>query len=723
MDKLIEACEKKYAEKDMKLVRKAVDFALQVHSGQKRESGEPYYVHPQSVAMILVEMGMDANTVIAGLLHDVVEDGDGITIETVNKLFGADIAEMVDGVTKLTRTGNTSDLLDKEEQQAENLRKMFLAIAKDVRVVIIKLSDRLHNMRTLAYCGPSKQMRKARETLEVYAPLAHRFGMGAIKCELEDLAFSHLWPDEFKKLKSAIEAQQNERMATLKNAMGIINEQLKGAGIEAQIHGRPKHLYSIYIKLNRQNRELDEIYDLIALRVIVNTIHDCYGALGIIHSLWRPMPGRFKDYIAMPKTNMYRSLHTTLFSGEGMPFEVQIRTFEMHRASEYGIAAHWMYKEGRTGQDELDSKLAWLREALELENYADNTMEFVESIRKDFFSDYVYVLTPKGQIIDLVTGSTPIDFAYRIHTNLGNRIHHAKVNGALVRLDYKLKNNDVVEISTSPNSNPSRDWLKIVKTQQAKAKIRQWFKKENREENIQRGKEMLADAAKRQGLQLSDINKDEYFADLLKRFNMADFDSVCAAIGYGGISTGQVLHRVLEQRRKEKKAAELAARLEQKEADQKASPDGHMRGVAVKGEPNMAVRFAHCCNPLPGDDIVGYITRGRGVSVHRTDCPNVEGLRKDPERIIDVKWNEGISSSYTASVQIIADERTGLLMDISQLLLNMNISIKTMNAKTDENDIVTTQLSFDVKSADQLEIIIKNLRKIRLVRDVYRISV
>ncbi|MBQ6692764.1 MAG: bifunctional (p)ppGpp synthetase/guanosine-3',5'-bis(diphosphate) 3'-pyrophosphohydrolase, partial [Clostridia bacterium] len=493
------------------------------------------------------------------------------------------------------------------------------------------------------------------------------------------------------------------------------------AGIEAQINGRPKHLYSVYKKTIRQNRGVQDIFDLIAVRVIVNTINDCYAALGVIHAIWKPVPGRFKDYIAMPKPNMYRSLHTTLFSETGMPFEVQIRTFEMHRTAEYGIAAHWMYKEGRANRDELDSKLAWLREALELENYADNTREFVENIRKDFFSDYVYVLTPRGQIIDLVTGSTPLDFAYRIHSNVGNHAQHAKVNGAIVRLDYKLKNNDVVEIVTSPNTNPSRDWLKIVKTQQAKAKIRQWFKKANRDENIQRGKEMLSEAARRQGRQLSELSKDEYFDDILKRFNMSTMEDVYAAIGYGGITTGQVLHKLMEQYRKEAKAQQAAEWLEQKE-QRMQSGDHQGRGVIVKGDPNMVIRFAHCCSPLPGDKIVGYITRGRGVSIHREDCPNMDDLMVEPERFIEVEWTKSAKTTYTASIQVQAGERAGLLLEISQVLLNLNISIKSMNAKT-TGDVVNLQMSFDVTSADQLESIIKQMKKVNMVNEVYRINV
>lgn len=719
MDKLREICSKTFTPEEMQTLDRAIEFTKQVHAHQTRHSGEPYYTHPENVAIMLANMGMDSHTILAGLMHDVIEDGKDITYEKLASMFGQDIAGMVDGVTKLTKTGK-SDIISKEEAQAENLRKMFLAIAKDVRVVIIKLTDRLHNMRTLDYCTPEKQQRKAREVLDVYAPLASRFGMGAIKCEMEDLAFRYLMPEEYAQLERQIEPQRRERMITLNKAIATIQEQLAAAGIEAQVNGRPKHLYSIYKKFLRQNRSLAEIYDLIAVRVIVNTINDCYAALGIIHAIWKPVPGRFKDYIAMPKTNMYRSLHTTLFADTGMPFEVQIRTYEMHRTSEYGIAAHWMYKEGRANQDELDSKLAWLREALELENYADTTKEFVESIRKDFFSDYVYVLTPRGQIIDLVTGSTPLDFAYRIHSNVGNHVQHAKVNGAIVRLDYKLKNNDVCEIVTAPNATPSRDWLKIVKTQQAKAKIRQWFKKANREENIIRGKEMLAEAAKRQGRQLGELTKKSYYEDLLKRFNMSDIEDIYAAIGYGGITTGQVLHKLIEQYRKEEKANQLAAKLEQKE-DQRVQNAVSGRGVVVKGEPNMAVRFAHCCSPLPGDNIVGYITRGRGVSIHRADCPNMSDLMLDKDRLIEVQWASTEKASYPVTIHIIAGERPGLLMEISQLLMNLNISILAMNAKTTE-DIVTVQLTFNVSGAAQLDSIMKGMRKIRTVNDVYRIN-
>lgn len=677
---------------------------------------------------MLANMGMDSHTILAGLMHDVIEDGKDITYEKLASMFGQDIAGMVDGVTKLTKTGK-NEMISREDIQAESFRKMFLAIANDIRVVIIKLNDRLHNMRTLQYCSEEKQIRKARETLDIYAPLAHRFGMGAMKCELEDLCMKYLWPEEYKKLEQAMIPYQEERMRTLNKAMEEIERALKEAGIEATLSGRPKHFYSIYKKTVRQQKTIDEIYDLIAIRVIVNTVNDCYATLGIIHSLWKPMPGRFKDYIAMPKTNMYRSLHTTLFSndGMGMPFEVQIRTPEMHKAAEYGIAAHWMYKEGRSNPDDLDSKLAWLREALSLEADSNTTREFIENIRKDFFGDYVYVLTPQGKIIDLVTGSTPIDFAYRIHSNVGNHVQHAKVNGALVRLDYKLKNNDVVEIITSPNAAPSYDWLKIAKTQQAKAKIRTWFKKANREENIQRGKDMLSEALKRQGAQLSDFTgKKEYFEDILKKFNMSDLDDVYASIGYGGITTGQVTNKLLEQAKKEAKAAAAAERLERLEEEQQSRPEnrGNGKGVIVEGDTGMVVRFARCCTPLPGDDIIGYVTRGRGVSIHRKDCPNIGDLLMDPERVVRAEWANNAKSSYTATIQVVADERTGLLMDVSQVLAGMNISITAMTAKVDKanQSIIQIQLSFDVSSTEQLNNIIKSMRKVRSVKEVYRVN-
>jgi len=726
VDRLYDICKRTFTPEQLALLQKAIDFAKEVHKDQRRESGEPYYIHPEAVAIMLYEMGMDSGTVIAGLLHDVVEDGKDVTVEKLAALFGEEIATMVDGVTKLTKSGE-QDFITQQEQQAENLRKLFLAMANNVRVVIIKLADRLHNMRTLEYCDPAKRARKAKETLEVYAPLAHRFGMGAIKAELEDLAFMHLMPEEYEQLRAAIEPQQAERMQLLQSAMVTIREHLNAANIQADINGRPKHLYSIYRKMIKQNRPLDEIYDLIAIRVIVESVNDCYATLGVVHSIWKPMPGRFKDYIAMPKTNMYRSLHTTLFGDRGLPFEIQIRTYEMHRTAEYGIAAHWMYKEGRGGQDDLDNKMAWLRQALEYDSDADSARDFVDGIMKDFFSDYVFVLTPRGEILDLPMGSTPLDFAYRIHTNIGHHCQHAKVNGSMVRLDYKLKTNDVVEIITSASQvGPSRDWLHIVKTQQAKSKIRQWFKKANREENVQKGREMLEGAAKRQGQQLSALTKPEFYGDLLKKLNMASMDDVYNAIGYGGISTGQVLHRLMEKQRKQQQEEELAQRmraLEESGGAQQPRPQekpSGMHGVIVHGEPNMMVRFAQCCSPVPGDDIIGYITRGRGVSIHRRDCPNAKELVGEEGRIIPVEWAVDEKSSYTVNINMTATDRPGILMDVSQALLSMNVNLKTINAKTDKNGMVYVQLSFDITNASQLNNILKNLRKIKMVTEVYR---
>ena len=716
MDRLISLCEKKYSPEKAELISRAAEFAKKAHEGQKRESGEPYYTHPEAVAMLLAGMDMDAETVAAGLLHDVVEDGDGITVEQLTELFGEDIAGMVDGVTKLTKSGN-AELMTREDRQAENLRKMYLAMAKDVRVVIIKLADRLHNMRTLNNCSAEKRQRIARETLDVYAPLADRFGMGAIKCELEDLSFEYLNAEEFRHLQALIEPQQIERMRLLNTAMKTIDTALAKAGIKCEISGRRKHIYSIYRKLKKYNKGLNEIYDLVAIRVIVDTVKDCYAALGVIHSLWKPVPGRFKDYIAMPKTNMYRSLHTTLFSDMGMPFEVQIRTQEMHRTAEYGIAAHWLYKEGKARPDELDSNLAWVRDLVNYESDADSPREVIENIKKDFFSGYVFVLTPNGEIIDLPAGSTPIDFAYRIHTNVGNHVQHAKVNGALVKLDHKLKTHDVVEIITSPQATPSRDWLNFIKTSAAKSKIRQWFKKANREENIVLGRDMLAEAARRQGKKLADLVKPEFYAPLLKRFTLNEIDDVYAAIGYGGMTTGQALHRLMEEYRKAQKQAEFEQKLLQKEEEKQSSVAKN--GVIVEGEEDMAVRFAKCCSPVPGEEIFGYITRGRGVSVHRRNCPNAEMLLADVDRIIKVEWEKTTTQVYPVTILVTTEERVGIMMEITRLLLGMNVNTKYLNAKSLE-DRVDITITFDVKNAEQLNNIIRSLLKIDSVIDVQR---
>ena len=707
---------------DLGRVRAAFELADRAHSGQKRKAGTPYVTHCVAAAQICAEMGLDEDSIVAALLHDCIEDT-AITHEDIARQFGAEVADIVEGVTKLPRVQFTS----REDEQMENLRKMLMAMAKDIRVILIKIADRLHNMRTMEYMVAQKQLEKSLETMEIYAPIAHRLGLQKVKWELEDRSLKYLDPDGYREIITYLDSKAdvlNEFMSDVKKK---ITDRLTEYSIHATVQSRIKHTYSIYRKMYTQKRGLDEIFDLCAFRVIVDDIPDCYNVLGHIHDMFRPVPGRFKDYIATPKPNGYQSVHTTVLGEEGIMFEVQIRTWEMHETAEYGIAAHWMYKEGRSNPDDLDSKLAWLREALSLEADSNTTREFIENIRKDFFGDYVYVLTPQGKIIDLVTGSTPIDFAYRIHSNVGNHVQHAKVNGALVRLDYKLKNNDVVEIITSPNAAPSYDWLKIAKTQQAKAKIRTWFKKANREENIQRGKDMLSEALKRQGAQLSDFTgKKEYFEDILKKFNMSDLDDVYASIGYGGITTGQVTNKLLEQAKKEAKAAAAAERLERLEEEQQSRPEnrGNGKGVIVEGDTGMVVRFARCCTPLPGDDIIGYVTRGRGVSIHRKDCPNIGDLLMDPERVVRAEWANNAKSSYTATIQVVADERTGLLMDVSQVLAGMNISITAMTAKVDKanQNIIQIQLSFDVSSTEQLNNIIKSMRKVRSVKEVYRVN-
>lgn len=722
MQELITEFSKRYTPEQTEVFRRAVEFAEQTHSSQLRESGEPYFIHPLEVSKIVMDMGMDAASVTAAVLHDVVEDGDNVTIETIQRLFGDDIAKLVDGVTKLTKSGKQT-YITKKQEQSENLRKLFLAIAADVRVVIIKLADRLHNMRTLAYCNPYKRVRKAKETLEVYAPLAHRFGMGAIKGEMEDLSFMYLMPEEYANISKQFREKQAERAETLENAKRIIGEELNKSGIECSISGRPKHLYSVYRKMQRQSSSINEIYDLIAIRVIVDSVNDCYAALGVIHANWKPIPGRFKDYIATPKPNMYRSLHTTLLAPNGIPFEVQIRTKEMHRTAEYGIAAHWMYKEGRAVQSLLDRKTSWLREVIEAKDTTEDSKEFVDSIMKDFLGEYVFVLTPKGEIIDLPKGSTPLDFAYRIHTNIGHHTQGVKVNGSLARLDYKLKTNDVVEIITSNSqAGPSRDWLKIVKTQAARNKIRQWFKKENREENVARGRDALEDLAKRQNLVLSDVIKPDYVNPLLTRLNVSSIDDIYAAIGFGGMSASQVLHKLTELKKKDDKAAEIAEKIRRGDTEDATKTHVPVNGIIVKGDPGMAVRFGNCCNPLPGDPIIGYITRGRGVSVHRADCPNVANLQSDIDRIIEVEWAINTKSAFNASLQIEGDNKPGTLSAISAQLSSLNVSIQSISGKPMPDDRYIIEMMFEVANTDQLNVIIRNLKKLKCVSDVYRMN-
>lgn len=722
-EELLKRFRERFGEEASHTMAEAIDFASRVHCNQRRDDNTPFITHPLTVASYLLDMGMDAPTVIAGVLHDTVEDGDNVQIEDIERMFGKEVAFLVDGVTKLTISGKQT-YVTKKQEQTENLRKLFLAIAEDVRVVIIKLADRLHNMRTIDVCTQAKQIKKSKETLEVYAPLADRFGMGAIRSELEDLSFRYLMPAEYESIKAQVDVQQKERLELLSSAMEKMKQLLKEANIEGSISGRPKHLYSSYRKMQRNNCTLYELYDLIAIRIIVNTVTDCYAALGVVHATWKPLPGRFKDYIAMPKPNLYRSLHTTVIDENGIPFEIQIRTKEMHATAEYGIAAHWMYKEGRQTITELDRKTSWLKQVLEAEETAEDSKEFVDNILKDFLGEYVFVLTPRGEIIDLPVGSTPLDFAYRIHTSIGHHCQHARVNGNVVRLDYKLKTNDVVEIITSnAQAGPSRDWLSIVKTQSAKNKIRQWFKHENREENIQRGREMLEESAKRHAQSLAILMKPEYYNEVLKRHNFATLDDLYSAIGFGGVSAGQVLHKLIDLHRKEERLDALQKKLEDGEIEAPKKPlhKANPKGIVVHGDPGMAVFFGNCCNPLPGDPIIGYVTRGRGVSVHRKDCKNVQSLMQDAERMIEVEWALDERTNFSATIRVFIEDKPGSLLEVSKVLLSLNVNMTDLKSRSTEDGYAAMEITCTVENAEQLNVIVSNLKKLKQVVDVFRV--
>ena len=705
---------------DFELLDKAYAMAKKAHEGQLRESGEPYITHPLEVAHILADLEMDCTTIIAGLLHDTVEDTN-CTFEEIKEQFGDSVAMLVDGVTKLDKIPYTT----KEELQAENLRKMFLAMAKDIRVILIKLADREHNIYTLKYLPEDKQKEKARETLEIYAPLAHRLGISRIKWELEDSSFRYLHPKEYYDLVEKIAKKRREREEYINTIINEIKGKTTELGIETQIEGRPKHFYSIYRKMKQQNKTIDQIYDLFAVRVIVNTVKDCYAVLGLVHELYKPMPGRFKDYIAMPKPNMYQSLHTTLIGHDGHPFEVQIRTHEMHRVAEFGIAAHWKYKEGITGKSELDNKLAWLRQMLEWQKEASDANEFVETVKVDLFADEVFVFTPKGDVINLPIGSTPIDFAYAIHSAIGNKMMGARVNGEIVKLNYQLQNGDIVEILTSSSVHgPSRDWLNIVKSSQARNKIRQWFKKANREENVQRGRENIERELKKQGLQYSQLFRSEWVELVLKKYNFNSLDDMFSAVGYGGISSSKIIARLKEEYRKTLRPEELGE-LDRDQLRQDRDPEKRKKkppenGVIVKGIDNCLVRLSRCCNPVPGDEIIGYITRGRGVSVHRKDCVNVTGEREEKERLIEVQWYTAGNASYKAEITIMANDRTQLLMEVTNTLGEAKIPLKAMNARTTRDQIAIIGLTLEIVDTEQLEKIIKKLRKVDGVFEVTR---
>lgn len=700
---------------DVNFVEEVYRFAEKAHEGQTRISGEPFIVHPLAVATILAELELDMVTIAAGLLHDVVEDT-SIPLETIEEKFGSEIALLVDGVTKLSRIS----FKNKMEQQVENLRKMFLAMAKDIRVILIKLADRMHNMRTLKPMKELKQKEISEETLEIFAPLAHRLGIFKVKWELEDLALRYLEPAKYYELVNGIAQKRAQREEYIAQVSSVLAEKLESMGVRADIQGRPKHFYSIYKKMQEQQKELAEIYDLLAVRVIVDNVKDCYGVLGIIHTLWKPIPGRFKDYIAMPKSNMYQSLHTTVIGPKGEPFEVQIRTWEMHRTAEYGIAAHWRYKEGDRGDSEFEDKLAWLRQLLEWQNDMRDAREFMETLKIDLFSDAVFVFTPKGDVVELPAGAVPIDFAYRIHTQVGHRCIGAKVNGKIVTLDYKLANGDIIEILTSKQANgPSRDWLNIVKTSEARSKIRAWFKKEKREENIIKGREALEREVKKQGLDVGELLKIERLEPIAKKFNLFTLDDLYASIGDGVFTPHQIITKLRDDSQKIEKSVDLDKILKKDRRKKKSSS----QGVKVAGEQDVMIRLARCCNPVPGDAIVGYITKGRGVSVHRKDCRNLVNYKYvEGERMVEVSWDATEKGTYHVHLEIIAMDRAGLLTDVMQILSELKISADWVNARGTKNRSATIDLVIEIGSLQQLEHIMSKIRRVKDIYDVWRVT-
>jgi len=717
--KLIEKLDSMGKEYNRELLDKAYEFAAKAHDGQKRNSGEPFVTHPLEVAYILAEMEMDSTAIAAGMLHDTVEDS-SFTYEFTLKNFGEEVANLVDGVTKLAKIPYTS----KQEIQAENFRKMFLAMSKDIRVIIIKLADRLHNMRTLKFKPKEKQIEIARETLDIYAPLAHRLGIYKIKWELEDLSFRYLNEKEYYELVEKISKKRKEREDYISRIIETVTEKAVELGIKTHIDGRPKHLYSIYNKMKRQNKDIDQIYDLFAIRVIVDTVKDCYAVLGLVHEQYKPMPGRFKDYISMPKPNMYQSLHSTLIGPEGIPFEVQIRTWEMHRIAEVGIAAHWKYKEGGKQDNELDGKLTWLRQLLDWQNETQDPDEFMENLRIDLFTDEVFVFTPKGDVKSLKAGSTPIDFAYSIHSAIGNRMIGAKVNGKIVTLEYELNNGDIVEIITSSaGKGPSRDWLKKAKTSQARNKINQWFKKERREENIERGKEMLDREFKKLGISSQQLLKSEYVEPSLKKYNLHSLDDIYAAIGLDAISARKVITRLNEEYRKTLPPEEQKKLLLEEDKEKPVKKKQELKpesGVIVKGVENCLVRLSKCCNPVPGDNIVGYITRGRGVSVHRSDCINVVNAIDGDTRLIDVSWYKGKSAAYQTDLSIKAYDRAQLLLELTNVIGDLRIPLKAINARTSKDKIAIMNITVEITDTEQLEKIINRIRRVQGVFEINR---
>ena len=720
-EELIGRIRKYHPDDDMSMVQRAYEYAEKAHANQVRKSGDPYFCHPVAVAVILTDLMLDATTIAAGLLHDCVEDVEGCTLDGIRQMFGDEVALLVDGVTKLSQL----NFANREEAQAETLRKMFLAMAKDIRVVLIKLADRLHNMRTLKYQKPERQVPIARETLDIYAPLAHRLGVYTVKWELEDLSLRYIDPEGYYELVRLVGMKREEREQLIAQVTQELKARLTEAGIKCEIDGRPKHFYSIYKKMKTQNKSFDQIMDLIAVRVLVSTKQDCYFALGIVHTIWPQVPGRFKDYISMPKANMYQSLHTTVVN-QGRPFEVQIRTFEMHRTAEYGIAAHWRYKEGKAA-DELDTKLSWLRRILDWQSDAKDPGDFSELLKFDLFADEVFVFTPKGDVVSLPRGATPLDFAYRIHSAVGNRCIGAKVNGRIVPLAHQLQTGDFVEVMTSSSTHgPSRDWLNIVKTSEAKAKIRAWLKKEQRDENIIHGRELLEREAKRLGYSMSQLNKPDLVETLYKRYSVQSYDDVCAMVGFGGLSTVQVLNRLVDEYKKQHKAEELVTQPVEQPPEpqpQPRRPSTTSNGVIVKGESGMLVRFARCCSPLPGDKIVGYITRGRGVSVHRADCPSLKDAGMEQERLIEVEWeDQNPGGTYEAEIRIVCYNRTGLLAELSVMFASMDVPVSAISARALKDSTFLFNISLVIKSTQQLAKIIRDLQKWPDIIEVSRVS-
>ncbi len=707
---------------DTKLIMKAYNIAKEKHKDQKRNSGEPYIIHPLNVAYILADVGLDDNTICAALLHDVVEDTD-FTDADIRQIFGDEIADMVAGITKL----GTMMFESVEERQVEDYRKMFLAMGKDIRVIIIKLADRLHNMRTLKYLKRERQIANSRETMEIYAPLANRLGLYSMKWELEDLSFKYLYPEEYHELVDGINRKREERLQFIEKIMNDIRVQLKKSHIEAEVTGRAKHLYSIYRKMQRDNKTLDQIYDLFALRILVNSVKDCYAALGVVHELYNPMPGRFKDYIAVPKPNMYQSIHTTLLGEKGTPFEVQIRTWDMHHVAEYGIAAHWAYKEASYfGKKQAvkveEDKLAWLRETLEWQKEMQDPQEFLETLKTELFEDEVYVFTPKGAIKVLPQGSTPIDFAYSIHAEIGNHMVGCKINSKMMPIITKLKNGDIVEILTSDNSKgPSRDWLKFIKSTGAKNKIRAFFKKALKEENIEKGKELIEREIKRLGFSHSDLFKTQYIDPMLEKYRYKNTDEMFAAVGFGANSAVKIIARVLQEYRKEHEELNIDEKIQQLSNNQRErKPKPSNSGVVVKGIDNCLVKLSKCCNPLPGDEIVGYITKGRGVSVHRKDCVNVKDLLSEENRMIDVEWYKEAQETYLVEIEVLANDRSGLLVDSLNALKETKAKLLGVNTRTTKERIAIMDMSIEIENIDELNKVQKEIRKVDSVYEVRR---